>query len=31
MLLVQAMGEGLTLMTTDGKLAAYGVPTIGCT
>lgn len=30
MLLVQAMGEGLTLMTEDAKLAGYGLPTIGC-
>lgn len=30
MLIAQARAEGLTLMTNDAKLRAYGVPTIGC-
>lgn len=30
MLIAQARHEGLTLMTSDAKLATYGVPTLGC-
>ena len=30
LLLVQALHEGLTLMTEDAQLRRYGVPTVGC-
>jgi PIN domain nuclease of toxin-antitoxin system len=30
MLVAQARHEGLTLMTSDAKLSAYGVATVGC-
>lgn len=30
MLVAQALGEGLTLVTSDPRLPAYGVPTLAC-